>query len=316
LTCPVLAVNGSFHLDTQEPVTACPALLAANGQPSSTPVPPTVQYPHIVPRPPGIQVFGVGLPDDFGNLSREVDNIIAPPGFTCAQPGMGGDGGVAVSIYDRANPQHAINEVISAGGVGTDLELTCPYISQVNSLDQQIEGQVYEQSICTPLVGTKFTQLEINNPNLYAAVVWFPPTIQRPDYEVAPLVTPTGDGVDSTVALFTAQITNGTSVDTEEIDCTLPSSQLCRNPLVLSGGPVPCWQTVEPVQSGYRDVRAIRLLGPYADIRHGPTKVLRGGKPCARKRYTCTFAPTGHAAGDTAVAAKLGRHSRSDRQPQ
>ena len=105
--------------------------------------------------------------------------------------------------------------VIRAGGIGPSTDLACPYIPAVYAVDKAFrQGHTF----CAHPPADVIRQIPTGTPRLYAAAVLVPAQVKDPNLRGS------GDGTDSTVALYTAQVSQG-GANGQLVACTLAPAQ-------------------------------------------------------------------------------------------
>lgn len=173
----------------------------------------------------GAQIYGT-------ELSGSTSYLLGPTSATCQGAWASADGGVFMTAKPVSNQAQEVTEVIDAGGVGPQTDLACPYIPAILAADKAFRGNA---SLCTYPSQDVVQQIPTGTTNLYAAAVWVPAAVKDPS------LPSSGNGVDATVALFTAQLVPGgsgnpiPSAKGQMVACTLQTAQqdICSASLVF-----------------------------------------------------------------------------------
>lgn len=194
------------------PVVACPISpsdLAGVSAPVPD-VPGTLALPASAVPPSDAIVYGTGVP------GGSVDFALGPAKSSCGAT-LGADGAFAMNIRPSGSGRTALTSVFSPGGAGPSVDLACAYIPAVHTADVAFRNGDY----CPTRPATDaVTQIGTGDPSYLAAIVITPPGTTDPQ------LTTSGVQMQSTNAVFVAQMNGNNQVSAQQAECTLPASDL------------------------------------------------------------------------------------------
>lgn len=187
------------------------------GTPNVPETPPrTVRVAASLAPPKGAQIYGARFPGSPPSY------LLGTASATCQGTWSSADGGEFMAVTPISNESEGVTMVLRAGGVGPETDLACPYIPSVLAADQAMRGTA---SLCTRPSQDVVHQIPTERTNFYAAVVRVPAQVKDPN------LNDSGNGMEPTVALYTAQVIpmlvgdpSPTAVG-QMIACTLPPKQ-------------------------------------------------------------------------------------------
>ena len=122
-------------------------------------------------------------------------------------------------MSDPANGRHTIFADVNPGGIGLNFDLPCPYIPDALAAAKTFRGDLFPQDLCSRPTQDMVTQIPTGMPGLELAAVRVPANVNDPS------LPSSGNGTDTTVAVFTARLAGPADIASQEADCTLPATE-------------------------------------------------------------------------------------------
>lgn len=168
--------------------------------------------------PAGAAIYGTKFPD------RPPSYLLGPAHAPCQGAWSNADGGETMTATSTSNQSQGVAMVLNAGGIAPQTFLACSYIPAIRAAGQAFSGT---SPSCAHPPEDAVKQIPTGTKNLYAAAVWVPAQVKDPNLRSS------GDGMDPTVALYTAQLfpvgaipgNQDPSAVAQMVVCTLPVTQ-------------------------------------------------------------------------------------------